>query len=281
MFCPYCGAPNPDDNRFCSQCGRPLPTQDPAPADDVEEVPQKPQSTPDAAGKSSQQPQISSGTASSKGHREINPLLIAAAAAVAIVALVVFLTGGFNFDNPSVQASVNDYSWEELQEISDKIAKASSDDEGLKIAEKYRLCTDDGKLDGTQTKDVTLTDGAQTSVQIAGFRHDDKSDGSGKAGIAFIFKDAISYQKMNQGASNSGGWESSQMRQWLANDGMSLMPDDLRSAIVSVKKLTNNMGASKLESAVTETDDSLWLLSYNEVSGNYHEWNLDIGVRYG
>ena len=71
---------------------------------------------------------------------------------------------------------------------------------------KYNLCTPDGKLDGTQVKNVTLFDGTTTQVQIAGFAHDDKTVGSGKAGITFIFKDAVAEHSMNNSRTNAGGW---------------------------------------------------------------------------
>ncbi|MDD5799680.1 MAG: DUF6273 domain-containing protein, partial [Coriobacteriales bacterium] len=136
-------------------------------------------------------------------------------------------------------------------------------------------------LDGSQKKDVTLTDGTQTSVVISGFRHDDRSDGKGKAGITFIFGDAISNQSMNSRNTDSGGWEQSQMRSWLSSDGMVLLPDDLRKDVVTVSKLTNNTGETKSASSVTATDDALWLYSYNELSGDYSYWDSDSLSEYG
>ncbi len=260
MFCPKCGTPNPDGAKFCKGCGQPLPQQASVPVQSVGGTPQPLNSVTDA------------GTKAATHRLKVGLPIAIVVAAVAIVAVAAIATGGFGLMGPAVKSSVNDYSWEELQTISDKIAKASSDDEGLKIAEKYHLCTADGKLDGTQTKDVTLTNGTQAAVQIAGFRHDDRSDGSGKAGITFIFKDAIAEQPMNSSDTNSGGWQSSQMRSWLASSGMGLLPDELRKEIVSVRKLTNNTGKTENASAVTVTDDSLWLLSYNELGGNSGEW---------
>lgn len=128
---------------------------------------------------------------------------------------------------------------------------------------------------------MTLTDGTQTSVVISGFRHDDRSDGKGKAGITFIFGDVISFQSMNSGDTNSGGWEQSQMRSRLSTDGMALLPDDLRKDVVTVSKLTNNTGETKSAGSVTATDDALWLYSYNELSGDYSYWDSDSLSEYG
>lgn len=211
------------------------------------------------------------------------PLVISLiVAAIAAVAIAGFATGGFGLLGPAVKDSVNDYGWSDLQAISNQIASAPSDSEGLKIAEKYHLCGADGKLDGSQRKDVTLADGTQTSVVISGFRHDDRSDGKGKAGITFIFGDAISNRGMNSGDTNSGGWEQSQMRSWLSTDGMALLPDDLRKDVVTVSKLTNNTGnETKSASSVTATDDALWLYSYDELSGDYPDWASDYLGEYG
>lgn len=103
------------------------------------------------------------------------------------------------------KASVEDYTWDELSKISKEIGAAGDEDAAIVIAKEYNLCTPDGKLDGTQTKTVALADGATAQVQICGFAHDDKADGSGKAGITFIFKDAVDEQSMNNAGTNSGG----------------------------------------------------------------------------
>ncbi|MDD5800190.1 MAG: DUF6273 domain-containing protein [Coriobacteriales bacterium] len=109
-------------------------------------------------------------------------------------------------------------------------------------------------------------------MQIADFHHDDRSDGSGKAGITFIFKDAIASGSMNDSQTNAGGWQSSSLRSWLSTSGVGLIPDDLRKNIVQVKKYTNNVGQSADASSVTSTDDMLWLFSYNELGGSTSGW---------
>lgn len=166
----------------------------------------------------------------------------------------------------SVKASVEDYTWEELSQISNEIAQAADEDAAIEVAKKYNLCTADGKLDGTQVKSVTLTDGAQTTVQIVGFAHDDKTNG-GKAGITFIFGDCIGEAPMNPSETNAGGWEASQMRTYLNGDGMALLPNDLLGVIAPVDKLTNNVGETQSVSSVSTTSDKLWLFSATELYG--------------
>ena len=166
----------------------------------------------------------------------------------------------------TVKSAVEAYTWDELSQISAEIAAANDEAGGIEVAKKYNLCTPDGKLDGTQVKSVTLTDGTQTTVQIIGFNHDDKT-GGGKAGISFIFGDAIAEMPMNSSATNAGGWEASQLRSYLNSDGMSLLPQELAGKIVAVDKLTNNVGATEDISSVSATSDKLWLLSATELCG--------------
>ena len=178
---------------------------------------------------------------------------------------------------PEVKQSVDAYSWDELSEIAAVISEAGSEDAAIDIAKRQNLTTADGKLDGTQTKSIVLSDGTDVAVQITGFYHDDKTSG-GKAGITFIFKDAIAYRDMNpydmnsvdmpSSGTNSGGWKDSQMRSWLASDGMNMLPDDLKSVLVEVEKKTNNVGETESASSVTITADKLWLYSLTELCGN-------------
>ena len=178
---------------------------------------------------------------------------------------------------PVSTKSVDDYSWGELSEISEEISKEATEEGAIEVAKKYNLVNSNGELDGTQTKTVQLTDGTTATVQIAGFLHDDKADG-GKAGITFIFKDAIAEHDMNPGridpyhpyedpeGSNAGGWEGSAMRAWLSAEGISMLPSDLTDRIVAVDKKTNNVGETQSVASVTTTSDKLWLFSPTEIS---------------
>ncbi len=192
----------------------------------------------------------------------------------------------------SVKSAVEAYTWDELSQISAEIGAAGDEAAAIEVAKKYNLCTPEGKLDGTQVKSVTLADGTQTTVQIVGFAHDDKTSG-GKAGITFVFGDAIIEAPMNTTDSNAGGWEASQLRAYLNADGMTLLPEDLQKAVAPVDKPTNNVGETQEVSSVTTTSDSLWLFSFAELAGPIpttelwgggYEWAADIfnaeGTRY-
>ena len=275
MFCTNCGTKNADGAKFCTGCGAPLmpsasvsnnQQQAPAsqPARRVQEAPIV-EGQPPIQSNSSVAEQPRPKRKKSKA-RVVIPVL-AAVFIVAAVAVAAVLTNGFGLLGVPVRATVSDYSWEELSEISAQISACSSQEEALDVAKSYNLTNPDGTLDGTQVKQIELADGTTTEVQILGFYHDDKSDGSGKAGISFIFSDGVALRGMNLTASTVGGWEQSEARAWLNSDFLNKLPADLRSCIVPVNKMTNNSGITSNPDAVTMTSDNLWLLSHNEIVG--------------
>lgn len=221
---------------------------------------------------------------------------IVAAVMVIAIAVVVLLPKG-----PQVKSCLNDYSWEEIAQISKLISKKGDQNGAIEIAKKCHLCTADGKLDGTQTKDVTLSDGTQTKVMIMGFNHDDKSDGSGKAGITFVFADDIAkknmfekadldnlFQKIQDDGSASISWENTSLRSWLSGSFSNELPSDLSEQIVSVDKadavmpwvsftidsyygggigaeLNDDPDLTTTSTTIT-TSDKLWVPSYVELA---------------
>ena len=84
------------------------------------------------------------------------------------------------------------------------------------------------------------------------------------------------YFSMNNIKTNSGGWESSQMRKNICGTSLSnysgtiiaVIPAALRAVLKSVTKYTNNTGNSSAASAVTATTDYFFLLSEFEVFGS-------------
>ena len=197
--------------------------------------------------------------------------LVALAVAAAFAVVSFALTGC----GPTEKSSVSDYGWDELSSIAAEISAADSDEEGMAIAESYHLVSG-GKLDG-KTKKVTLSDGTQANVMIAGFRADDLSDG-GKAGITFVFADAPAAHAMGEDASNEGGWEKSEMRSWLNGSFADMLPSDLKGVIKSASKKTNS-SAYTTPGAVSTTSDKLWLLSYVEIAGSASPNDLVGGSR--
>lgn len=190
----------------------------------------------------------------------------------------------------TVRSTAEDYSWADLSQISKEIAATSSEDEAIELAKAYNLTTSDGKLDGTQTKSFKLTDGTECSAQILGFRHDDLADGSGKAGISWIFKDAVGKRTWNLPRSSNlserwnteGGWEASDLRAYMNDDVYGRLPEDLQAIIRSVTKRSNNIGnldyrkydatEEVISTLVTPTSDKLWAPSMVELFGDHGGW---------
>ena len=164
-----------------------------------------------------------------------------------------------------------------MSQISQEIAAAGSEKAAIQVATKYHLCNKDGKLDDDHFKEVKLSDGDSAYVQVIGFVHDDKSDGSGKAGITFAFRASVEGKlvahAMNKKNTNAGGWEASDMRTWMNTELISELPSELQAAIVPVDKLTNNVGDTKSTKSVTATSDKLWLFSLTEFCGEIDWWD--------
>ena len=188
--------------------------------------------------------------------------ILLCAFAAALVAIVLSLAGC----GTTEQASVDKYSWSELSEIAAEISEADSDEDGIEIAQSYSLVGSNGKPDG-KTKSVTLSDGTQASVYIVGVRQDDLASGGKKAGLTFMFADAPAVHAMNPDASNEGGWEKSEMRSWLNEDFLDMLPSDLKGVVAAASKKTNSSGLTS-PGSVSTTSDKLWLPSLVELSGS-------------
>lgn len=280
MFCPACGTKNPDDARFCASCGKPLP-QGGDTADYSVSA-----GTPNA---------MPMGAVQKRGHKPPKPVIVGGiVAAVIVIAATAF---ALIPKGPEVRDCLNDYSWDEISQISQLISKKGDQNGAIEVAKKYHLCTSDGKLDGTQTKDVTLSGGTQAKVMIMGFNHDDKSDGSGKAGITFIFTDDVAkqnmceksdmdslFQEIQDNGSATLSWEDTSLHAWLTDSFTSQLPSELSDKIVAVNKTdavmplitdTATRHYEDIPSAdidedsdpkTTTSSDKLWLPSYVEIA---------------
>jgi len=169
--------------------------------------------------------------------------------------------------------------WAKLQGISQEIAAAPSDAEGIAMAAKYGLCDSSGTIIGNATE-LVLSDNTLAYVQLVGIRQDRRADGSGVAGLTFMAY-MISEQPMGATPSCAGGWSASALRSWLESESArSLLPEEMASVIVPVTKLTNNTGLTSAASSVTTTDDSLWAFSAHEVCGDVSWFSHDYGSWY-
>lgn len=191
------------------------------------------------------------------------------AAAVVGLGAIGAATHGFGIPDylDGIRSSLDDYTWDQLQEISFKIKAARSNAEARKIAKRYHLLHDDGHIPHPCTKRVTLTNGLEVGAQLVGIRHDELLDGTGKAGLTFMFDAGIA-ERDAAAQPLSAGWADCELREWLDDDGLKLLPNELRAYIKDVKKISNNVGAARSASCLSELPATLWLPAMVELCGN-------------
>lgn len=69
-------------------------------------------------------------------------------------------------------------------------------------------------------------------------------------------------------STNAGGWMNSNIRSFLNNTFYNVLPSDLQQAITPCIKYTDNVGGSQsIESAVTATEDKIFIASTFEITG--------------
>lgn len=110
-----------------------------------------------------------------------------------------------------------------------------------------------------------MKNGFAAEYRIIGFDHDDLADGSGKAPFSWeavrIYKDR---RPWNSECTNEGGWDKSELRQWLNSEFLALCSDELQAVIRPVVKLTSAGGRSK---EIVKSVDRIFILSEKEVYG--------------
>ena len=170
--------------------------------------------------------------------------------------------GSAGADSATVQAAIakdaKDWTLGEQQAVAEDIAAKG---EASPAYAKAKAAMDAG------TKfSVKLNNGKTLEYRIVGINHDDLADGSGKAGLTFLTTSTGIMSSVNAPETNVGGWEKSELRQKM-NSGeiWNLMPSDFQSKVKPVRKLTNNVGGTDKNAAVTATTDKLFLLSYSEI----------------
>ena len=131
-----------------------------------------------------------------------------------------------------------------------------------------------------QTKQVDLGSEGKAEMQIVGFGVDELADETGMAGISFVSKQLLATEhRMNparrtdeQGTGAYGGWEYSEMRSYLRETILPLVPSEVQSNIVNVHKYSDYVVTG--ETSVThdqQTADKLWIPSAREVGNSQSE----------
>ena len=117
------------------------------------------------------------------------------------------------------------------------------------------------------THDITLTSGETIQVRILGFNHDDKSDGSGKAGITLQMVECLATRyPMNSTNTNAGGYAASKMKTETLPTLKALLPQEWQDVIKLVDKKSANGGSSNYSETLTLSED-LFLFAEIEIFG--------------
>lgn len=120
--------------------------------------------------------------------------------------------------------------------------------------------------------------GADYQIDIIGKKHDDYSDGSGKAPLTFQLHDCYGTKyAMNKSNTNAGGWESCAMRTTHLPAILALMPTEVQNGIREVNKPTS---AGSKSSTITTSSDKLFLLSEIEIFGSNTYSKAGEGSKY-
>ncbi len=109
------------------------------------------------------------------------------------------------------------------------------------------------------------------TLQIWDFKHFDKSDGTGKAGICFGMKHLMkNYQQMNSSNTNRGGWNECNMKKIVMNNIFNSIPIEIRNHIKEVNTYANK-GGGGVNSSSQVCTDKIFIPGFQELgwSGNY------------
>lgn len=176
----------------------------------------------------------------------------------------------------------NGYNAAQLKQIANDM---SANGENSKYYAQFKRYMDlaDSYGDGDKRGNVKMTNGSTMEFRLIGMNHDDKADGTGKAGLTFMATDASKIPAHAMFTSNytyvNGGWRDTDLRKQMnSGDIWTLMPQEFQSNISPVIKITDNgpaTGSYYKKANVSSTVDKLWLISYNELVETSYWWHND------
>ena len=189
---------------------------------------------------------------------------------------------------PEIGTPLNDMTWADIRAISDAGLASSYFNVGDRKAVTLNGTVGNLSLNGTYYCYIIGID-HNSAIEGTNRIHFQlgKTELSGGTDVALCDSkymsgvSATGYFSMNISDTNSGGWESSQMRTNICGTSLSsysgtiieVIPAELRAVLKPVTKYTNNMGNSVEASDVTATTDYFFLLSEYEVFGKISKSN--------
>lgn len=125
----------------------------------------------------------------------------------------------------------------------------------------------EGKVYAGMTKTIVLKNGFTAVLEVLGVEHDYLPNGE-KASVTLGFRDLLGADRtggcaMNLECTNKGGWEKSNIRDYLNRYFFAILPDELVAEIVPVVKYTATSGGGNIESVT----DKVFIPSEVEVFG--------------
>ena len=148
---------------------------------------------------------------------------------------------------------IEDYPKSDWGTIADSWSEIFANEDNGTYLTKYSL---------GDTKKITINNN-DYYAQIVAFDADPLSDNSGNnAKITWILKELYAdTHRMNATNTNANGWPDTEMRTWLNDTILPLIPSDVRTAIKEVTKTSYD----KTTSADVTSNDKLWIPSAREV----------------
>lgn len=168
---------------------------------------------------------------------------------------------------------LNDFSWQELQEMSESGTAQQF------LGECFEVIQEDLADDGIISTENYIhsksfdCQGKICHAVIAGFDHDEKSDGS-ETGISFLVYEPLEAKAMiTSGTGRSLGWNTCYMRNTVLTGVYENLPEAMKSVICPVKKMSIVKSGNSV--SVQESSDTLWIPSQVELYGawGYDTWN--------
>ena len=115
-------------------------------------------------------------------------------------------------------------------------------------------------------KQIELTGFGKHNVRISNVSACESETSETACGFVVEFVDIITKQPFNSTMINVGGWKDSEIRTYINNNIYNALPSDLQNIILTTKVISSY---AKYDSANFETEDKLYLLSSEEVFGDF------------
>ena len=126
------------------------------------------------------------------------------------------------------------------------------------------------------TKELDLGEEGVIKMELVAFDADELADGSGKAHMTWVAKDLLRTRRaMDSEYMDGDGWPESDMRAWLQDSILPLIPGTVRSNIKEVTKYSYSFSKRDTIPSV----DMIWIPSRREVFGK-SDSNETIGPKY-